>query len=61
MCACNYYIFEQTSVYDRSIGDALSHVGGCCLTSICDGGQSTISGDTGLWVDVKAIPNWDSC
>jgi hypothetical protein len=61
VCACNRYIFDTTNVYDRTIGDGLSHIGNCCLTDTCNGGQSTITGDSGLDVDIEAIPEWEDC
>jgi hypothetical protein len=61
VCACNRYPFDTTSIYDRTIGDALSHIGNCCLTSVCDGGQSTIRGNSGLEVDIEAVPKWSDC
>ncbi|KAK6540516.1 hypothetical protein TWF694_009307 [Orbilia ellipsospora] len=61
VCAGNKYVFENTHIYVRNIGDAMAVVGGCCVASTCAGGISSIRGDSGLLVDVWTIPQWKTC
>ncbi|KAK6524183.1 hypothetical protein TWF694_005843 [Orbilia ellipsospora] len=61
LCANNRYLFDNTHIYLRDLGDAMAVVGNCCTDSTCGGGITSITGDSGLLVDVYSVPNWEDC
>ncbi|KAK6531926.1 hypothetical protein TWF694_003090 [Orbilia ellipsospora] len=58
VCVTNWYLTENTHFYIRNVGDAMAVIGGCCGWPQCDGGVTSIRGDTGLLLDVTTGNHW---
>ncbi|KAK6507836.1 hypothetical protein TWF481_006258 [Arthrobotrys musiformis] len=61
VCAGNYYLFADTNIYVRNMGDAMAVIGGCCTGSTCAGGTTTINGDNGLSISVWVTQSARNC
>ncbi|KAK6513063.1 hypothetical protein TWF506_009226 [Arthrobotrys conoides] len=61
ICVGNYYLFANTNIYVRNLGDAMAVIGGCCTGSRCAGGSTSITGDTGITISVWVTQSARGC
>ncbi|RVD89623.1 uncharacterized protein DFL_000622 [Arthrobotrys flagrans] len=61
ICVGNYYLFADTNIYLRDLGDAMARIGNCCTGSTCAGGTTTINGDNGLSISVWVTQSARAC